>query len=178
MSHLGSRVSALVDGFLTPEEEERCWEHVHACHTCRDLVEHEGWVKTQLAQLSLGPSQTSHDFKSSLVGRCSAATPGAGSALAPAAFSTSHHRPRRGLVAIGGGAASACVVGVLALGVAGAPRVEPRPPATDLSRPAGPVAPVGTAVNLLDDRAARGPASPSRTPLAERLVAIREKIVP
>ena len=79
-----------------------------------------------------------------------------------------------GIVAIGGGAASACVVGVLALGVAGAPRVDPRPPVTDLSRPTGPATPAVTG----DDRAARGPVSPSRTPLAERLVAIREKIAP
>jgi hypothetical protein len=77
-------------------------------------------------------------------------------------------------VAIGGGAASACVVGVLALGVAGAPRIEPRPPATDLSRPAGPTAPATTT----DDRSVRTPAPPSRMPLAERLVAIREKIAP
>jgi hypothetical protein len=45
---------------------------------------------------------------------------------------------------------------------------------TDLSRPTTPATPV---VNV-DDRSARGPVSPSRTPLAERLVAIREKIVP
>jgi anti-sigma factor RsiW len=173
MSHLGSRVSALVDGRLSPEEEERCWNHVHSCHTCRDLVEHEGWVKTQLAQLSLGPSEPSHDFKSALVGRCSSLTPASGSSLAPAAFRTAHHRPRRSLVAIGGGAASACVVGVLALGVAGSPRVEPRPPATDLSRPAG----SSTPATVVDGRTASGPVSPSRTPLAERLVAIREKIV-
>ena len=44
------------------------------------------------------------------------------------------------------------------------PRSDPRPPATDLSRPAGPVVPASV--------------SPSRTPLAERLVAIREKIAP
>ena len=171
MTHLGARVSALVDGHLAPEEEERCWSHVHTCHTCRDLVEHEGWVKTQLAQLSFGPSETSHDFKSSLVGRCSAL--GSGSSLEPAAFTTAH-RPRRSLVAIGGGAASACVVGVLVLGAAGSPRVEPRPPVTDLSRPVVPASPVST----IDDRATRGPVSPSRTPLAERLVAVREKIAP
>lgn len=170
MTHLGSRVSALVDGRLAPEEEERCWNHVHACHACRDLVEHEGWVKTQLAQLSFGPSQTPHDFKSSLVGRCVRSS----SALAPAQFPTSQHRSRRGLVAIGGGAASACVVGVLALGVAGAPRMEPQPPATDLSRPASPTTPV----TEIEDRTARGPVSPFRMPLAERLVAIREKIAP
>ena len=173
MTHLGSRVSALVDGRLGPEEEERCWSHVHTCHTCRDLVEHEGWVKTQLAQLSHGPSRPSHDFKSALVGRCSELSSDSG-ALAGAAFPTAGQRSRRGLVAIGGSAAGACVVGVLVLGVAGSPRIEPRPPATDLSRPVGPVAPAsGT-----DDRSARGPVSPSRMPLAERLVAIREKIAP
>ena len=137
-------------------------------------MEQEGWVKTQLAQLSFEAGQPSRDFKSALVGRCSSLQPASGPALAASPFATSSHRPRRGLVAIGGGAASACVVGVLALGVAGTPRVEPRPPVTDLSRPTSPVSPV---VNV-DDRSARGPVSPSRTPLAERLVAIREKIAP
>ena len=171
MTHLGSRVSALLDGRLGPVAEERCWNHVHACHTCRDLVEHEGWVKTQLAQLSYGASRPSHDFKSALLGRCSALGPASG----PLADATSSsHRSRRGLVAIGGGAASACVVGVLVLGAAGAPRIEPRPPATDLSRPAGPA----TLQTGADDRTSRGPVSPSRMPLAERLVAIREKIAP
>jgi anti-sigma factor RsiW len=173
MTHLGARVSALVDGRLGPEEEERCWNHVHACHACRDLVEHEGWVKTQLAQLGLGASEPSHDFKSALVGRCSELAP-ASSRHATAAFPTAGQRSRRGLVAIGGGAASACVVGVLVLGVAGSPRMEPRPPSTDLSRPAGRVTPL----DGVDDRATRGPVSPSRMPLAERLVAIREKIAP
>jgi anti-sigma factor RsiW len=173
MTHLGSRVSALVDGRLGPEEEERCWSHVHACHACRDLVEHEGWVKTQLAQLGFGTSEPSHDFKSALVGRCADLAPSS-SRLAAAAFPTAGQRSRRSLAAIGGGAASACVVGVLVLGAAGSPRIEPRPPATDLSRPAGPASPV----NGVDDRTARGPVSPSRMPLAERLVAIREKIAP
>lgn len=172
MTHLGSRVSALVDGRLGPEEEERCWNHVHACHACRDLVEHEGWVKTQLARLSYGASLPTHDFKSALVGRCSELAPSGGFAASP--FPTVGQRSRRGLAAIGGGAASACVVGVLALGVANSPRIEPRPPVTDLSRPAGPVTPV----NVVDDRTSRGPVSPSRMPLAERLVAIREKIAP
>ena len=154
MTHLGARVSALLDGRLAPEEEERCWNHVHECHACRDLVEHEGWVKTQLAQLSLGPASTPETLKSSLRGGCSA--------LTPAPFVTAGHRPRRGLVAISGGAASVCVVGVLALGVAGSPRVEPAPPATDLSGPA----------------TSRTPVTTPPTPLAERLLAIREKIAP
>ena len=189
MSHLGSRVSALLDGRLSPEDEERCWSHVHDCHACRDLVENEGWVKTQLAHLSLGPAPVCEDFKSSLAGRCGA--------LTPAPFVTAGHRSRRGLVAISGGAASACVVGVLALGVAGSPRIEPAPPVTDLSGSTTPATPV------LDrgPRARRGPSpepypfpgrvpttDPSgeratsragtRAPLSERLVAIREKIAP
>ena len=52
--HLGTRVSALLDGQLSAEDEERAWDHVHACHLCRDLVEREGWVKTRLAGLTLG----------------------------------------------------------------------------------------------------------------------------
>ena len=52
MAHLGTRISALLDGQLPPEEAERAWEHVHTCHFCRDAVEREGWVKTRLAGLS------------------------------------------------------------------------------------------------------------------------------
>ena len=52
MGHLGSRVSALLDGQLSPADTERAWEHVHSCHACRDLVEREGWVKTRLAGLA------------------------------------------------------------------------------------------------------------------------------
>ena len=158
MTHLGARVSALLDGRLAPGEEERWWNHVHACHACRDLVEHEGWVKTQLAQLSLGPSSTPEGLKSSLRGGCGA--------LAPAPFVTAGHRPRRGLMAIGGGAASVCVVGVLALGVAGSADIEPAAPTTDLSGPAAPSGPFIV------------PTATSRAPLAERLVVIREKIAP
>ena len=166
MTHLGSRVSALLDGRLAPADEERCWAHVHECHACRDLVEHEGWVKTQLARLSFGPASTPESLKSSLLGGCGA--------LAPAPFVTAGHRSRRGLVAIGGGAASVCVVGVLALGVAGSPPIEPAPPAADLS---GPASPAPTASDSADGPR-RGRTTVSRTPLAERLVAIREKIVP
>ena len=54
IGHLGSRVSALLDGQLPPDETERAWAHVHTCHFCRDQVEREGWVKTRLAGLSFG----------------------------------------------------------------------------------------------------------------------------
>lgn len=50
--HIGSTASALVDGQLAPDEEERAWAHVLTCAGCRRLVEREGWVKQQLAGLS------------------------------------------------------------------------------------------------------------------------------
>lgn len=154
MSHLGSRVSALLDGHLTPAEEERCWSHVHSCHACRDLVEREGWVKTRLAQLSLGSSCAPDRLKDSLLGHqgALAAQPfsTAGSPRAALAERSRH----RGLVAIGGGAAGACVVGVLALGLAGSPRVDPRPPVTDIP----------------------GPSAVNPTPLTERFLLAREKM--
>jgi hypothetical protein len=126
VSHLGSRVSALLDGRLPAAEEERLWEHVHACHPCRDLVEREGWVKTRLARLSFDDGEAAPArLKDSLM--CPT------SAVPPEPFPS---RPRhRGLAAIGGGAAGAAVVGVLALGAAGSPQVERRAPTTDLNRP-------------------------------------------
>jgi len=46
--HVGNRVSALVDGQLSPAEEERIWQHVMVCPPCRRRVEQEGWTKTRL----------------------------------------------------------------------------------------------------------------------------------
>jgi len=53
--HIGSKVSALVDGQLAPAEEERAWSHVLTCPGCRRLVEHEGWTKRQLGSLCGSP---------------------------------------------------------------------------------------------------------------------------
>jgi len=130
IGHLGTRVSALLDGQLPDEEAERAWAHVHACHACRDLVEREGWVKTRLAGLTFDDNAASDSLKGSLLG----------SPLLPAgsAFPLSYDaRPRRqlGLVAIGGGAVGAAVMGVLALGVAPADvPSDRRPPTTSLVR--------------------------------------------
>lgn len=128
MGHLGTRVSALLDGQLSSAEEDRAWEHVHSCHFCRDVVEREGWVKTRLAGLSLGDSPVPDGLKGSLL----RAQPG----LPPGdAYLVMASRPRRGsLVAIGGGAAGAAVLGVLALGVApaNAPAIDRRTPITNL----------------------------------------------
>lgn len=52
--HIGSAASALVDGQLSPAEEERAWKHVLGCAACRRLVEREGWLKQRLAGLA-GP---------------------------------------------------------------------------------------------------------------------------
>ncbi len=130
IGHLGARVSALLDGQLPAEEAERAWAHVHTCHACRDLVEREGWVKTRLARLTSEADAAPASLKGSLLG----------SPLLPAesAFATSYDaRPRRqlGLVAIGGGAVGAAVMGVLALGVAPADApTDRRPPTTSLVR--------------------------------------------
>ena len=129
--HLGNRISDLLDGQLSPADEERAWSHVHSCHYCRDLVEREGWVKTRLAGLSWGDSPASDRLKHALVGAQAGMTPG-DALLALGAKS------RRGsLVAIGGGAAGAAVLGVLALGAApaNAPVIDRRAPITNLPGP-------------------------------------------
>lgn len=123
MRHLGSRVSALIDGQLSPAEEAAAWAHVHGCHLCRDQVEREGWVKRQL--LGLGGAGAPEGLKSSLgdPGSCLLA------------------RPRRqlptvsGMVALGGGALGAAALGMVAL--VGPGSSAERPPTTSITRPSG-----------------------------------------
>lgn len=125
--HLGTRVSALLDGQLSAEEEDKAWQHVHSCHFCRDLVEREGWVKTRLSTLSFGSACAPDRLKDALMGAQAGLTPG-DALLAMSA------KPRRGsLVAIGGGAAGAAVLGVLALGAApaNAPAIDRRLPTSN-----------------------------------------------
>jgi hypothetical protein len=132
IGHLGTRVSALLDGQLPPEEAERAWAHVHSCHSCRDLVEREGWIKTRLAGLSRDSGQAPDHLKGSLLG--GGLPPGDSYlAMGPGARRSRRHV---GLVAIGGGAVGAAVLGVLALGVApGDPPGDRRGPVTQLVRP-------------------------------------------
>ena len=134
MAHLGPRVSALLDGQLSREEEERAWAHVHGCHACRDLVEREGWVKTRLNGLALRDPAAPSSLKGALVdplagddrpaGRSPGTQPG------PARFR---------MVALGGGAVGAAFLGVLALTATGGPAQTPttgtdrRPPVTSLN---------------------------------------------
>ena len=49
MSHLGARVSALVDGQLGPSERDRALVHVAHCDTCQAAVDAERSVKALLA---------------------------------------------------------------------------------------------------------------------------------
>ncbi len=123
IGHLGTRVSALLDGQLSELEAERAWAHVHQCHSCRDQVEREGWVKTRLAGLAMGEAQAPDGLKGSLRGACAARHPDARLGVPPgeaylALATAAARRPRRGAVvaAVGGGAAGVAVLGVLVLG--------------------------------------------------------------
>ncbi|HQR25598.1 MAG TPA: hypothetical protein PLP61_01050 [Nocardioides sp.] len=131
IGHLGSRVSALLDGQLTSEEEERAWAHVHACHQCRDLVEREGWVKTRLAGLSWSLTPASGALKGSLLASPGLLPPGEAYLLHPSRSRS------RSMVALGGSALGVTVLGLLALGAApaAAPVLDRRPPVTSLVRP-------------------------------------------
>lgn len=130
--HLGQRASALLDGQLPEAEAERAWAHVHDCHSCRDLVEREGWIKRRLAGLSYdGATAAPERLKGSLLG--------AGEMRPGECFlSGDHHRRNLAFAAVGGGAVGAAVMGVLALaaGPASAPTTERPVPIASVSSPA------------------------------------------
>ncbi len=135
--HLGPRVSALLDGQLSATEAERAWAHVHGCHLCRDQVEREGWIKTRLAGSS--PEQGAPDtLKGALLGMPPGDVLRAFSGHREEQPVPSRVRRTAGLAAIGGGAAGAAVMGVLALGAAPAdvPSNDRRLPASQITTPA------------------------------------------
>ena len=66
-SHVGAKVSALVDGQLSEAEAERVWSHVMVCPPCRRLVEQEGWTKSRLRCVGLAPD-ASPELPMSLLG--------------------------------------------------------------------------------------------------------------
>jgi hypothetical protein len=128
--HLGRRVTDLLDGQLSPAEADRAWAHTHGCGLCRQAVEREGWVKTQLLNLSLAGSPVPEHLKGSLLG----------GSMVPSyptdyRFEPEQERAWRGtLLTIGGGALGAAVLGIVALGVApaNAPAVDRRAPVTSI----------------------------------------------
>ena len=133
IGHLGPRVSALLDGQLSPADEERAWEHVHSCHLCRDAVEREGWVKTRLASMQYAGSEVPSHLKGSLLfqGIATGWADPHDDSLVGVGVGAGAGRSRRhlGLTGIGSGAVGAAVMGVLALGAspANAPGAIVRP---------------------------------------------------
>ncbi len=121
--HIGSKVSALVDGQLPAAEEERAWSHVLSCPGCRRLVEHEGWTKRQLGALC-GPESVAPP-PPQLLG--SLYDVDAWSAVD--AIEKRSRRRRAVVVVVGGGAVGACLLGLVtvAAGPAGRGEVPTRP---------------------------------------------------
>lgn len=136
MMHLGPRVAALVDGQLSPAEEERAWTHVHECASCRAAVEREGWIKRQLATLSLSAHEVAPAGLKGSLARPPSLTPGPGGRAWVLTESPQETRGRRlsSLAALGAGSAGAAMFGVIALGAApaGAPLDDRRAPTTSL----------------------------------------------
>lgn len=178
MGHLGARVSALLDGQLTPAEAEQAWAHVHACHVCRDQVEREGWVKAQLAGLSGGPDAVPDH----LVGSLRSLTPGeryAADARASAReLGGRTGQGRRAVAVVGGGAAGAAMLGVLALGLAPASTTDRRPPAnTGVSQPSSSTTPTPAPVSVT--QSSTGSATPSgATPSGSATPSTRFRQIP
>jgi hypothetical protein len=114
--HLGSSVSALVDGQLDPKSAERAWDHVMRCASCRRLVTREGWVKRRLAQM--GDAGPPPELLGSLVGMAPDVTADAPESWRAVAEIEQQGRGRRraGLAAAGVGSVSAAVLGLTTLG--------------------------------------------------------------
>ncbi len=141
--HIGAKASALVDGQLSPTEEERAWSHVLTCPGCRRLVEREGWVKRQLGSLSVPEAATPPP---QLLGSLYAVD-----AWAAVDEIERHSRRRRTtMVVVGGGAVGAAVFGLLTI-TGGAARNVPTGPSPATIRmdntrgPAG--SPTGAEIN-------------------------------
>jgi hypothetical protein len=115
--HLGAAVSALVDGQLDPESTDRAWQHVGTCASCRQLVEREGWLKRQLAQINEVPQGGRPSDE--LMGHLLDLDAVAASWADPDDVAPGRGRRRAGLVLVGAGSVSAAVLGLATLG--GAP---------------------------------------------------------
>ena len=116
--HLGSTVSALVDGQLDEETSERAWDHVLHCPPCRRLVEHEGWVKRQLAQIAGDPrpEEPSDRFLGSLLDLDPEAVDASDAWAATGRLEDrSRSRRRVGIALVGAGSVSAAVFGLSTL---------------------------------------------------------------
>ncbi|WP_158604353.1 anti-sigma factor [Nocardioides mangrovicus] len=124
--HLGDRVSALVDGQLSAQEEEQAWSHTMSCAACRRLVEREGWMKSRLAGMSAAPAAGPQP-RPGLLGALYDVD-----AWAVVDEIEREDRTRRvGLTAVGVGSVGAAVLGIVALtgAPAGSGQLAPSRPA-------------------------------------------------
>ncbi len=154
--HLGTSVSALVDGQLDPLSTERAWRHVLACPGCRRLVEREGWVKRQLAEMAGAAGATPPPH---LVGSLQGLDPQVRQAWDAVGELEQQTRGRRraGIAAVGVGSVSAAVLGLSTLsgaplGIGGAPA---GPPTSSLTRPSPTAGPVSAGPSRRSSSAAR-----------------------
>ena len=109
--HLGTRVSALLDGQLSAAEADCAWAHVAACTMCQEAVQRETWIKQRMAGLSsltTAPSSLKGDL------------------MRPEhCVARREHRRVISFAAVGGGAVGAAMMGFIALSPA--PAAAPTP---------------------------------------------------
>jgi hypothetical protein len=138
--HLGTSVSALVDGQLDAESSERAWQHVVTCATCRGQVEREAWVKRRLSMMC--GNEPSASLLGSLHGLAGAESASSWAGLeALEAWAevdrleeAGRGRRRAGFALAGAGGVSAAVLGIAALGSFGLGGGAPAgPPAASIS---------------------------------------------
>ena len=140
--HLGSSVSALVDGQLDQDATERAWAHVLGCPDCRRRVERETWVKRRLAGTM--PNEPSARLLDSLYELSPTSRPSWQGLEAWVAVDEierrSRTRRRAGIALVGAGSVSAAVLGIAGLSGALPGAGTAGTPASSLTRPAAPVA--------------------------------------
>lgn len=126
MSHVGDRLTALVDGRLGAAEQDKVMAHVRHCAQCRDALAREHWIQGQLKQLpGAEPSAALLLNLQDIGSDPSAAVP---IDDVPRAQWWLPTRRRAVLAVAGAGTAAASLIG-LAYVVGGAPAAEPvRPP--------------------------------------------------
>jgi hypothetical protein len=116
--HIGPKASALVDGQLSPEEEEQAWSHVLTCPGCRELVEREGWTKRTLGTLS-GSDEAPDGLPDRLLGSLLHDVDVRRAWADVEVIERRSVRRRTAAVVVGGSAVGACALALLA--VAGPP---------------------------------------------------------
>ncbi|KQY56275.1 MULTISPECIES: hypothetical protein [unclassified Nocardioides] len=160
IGHVGTKVSALIDGQLPQAESDRLWVHVHGCAMCRSHVEREGWVKTRLAGLNATSQPAAPNYLASVLCRATHLPEEPAPALSP----LGSRRRTMAVAVVGAGSVGAAMVGVFALAVpAQAPAVDRRGPVTSLtggvSGPSRSATPVGTTVSSTSTRGSAPDAS-------------------